>query len=279
MESLDSEAQRRHHPRRTRIAVPSAPEGEVMKVRTGPSPELRWTAFRSVTRVSVFAALVVFAAGAAVAEGDVEVVAICLTNTLDEPITYEYRWGTGSWSWDRLEAGSEIEHRLEVDPRGPIPQLQVRFRRSFGERGMRTVLRATPVKGELVCEPIFVTPSPEELAAQREEMLRSARDRWQAAASGVELELASDLDLYFDVSRRDREVVRIWKLGDVRPVVMGRISELRERARPLPVSLWGEGRYLVEIFDEVDLERVDGFVLDASDLPELTRLTPRLGPR
>jgi hypothetical protein len=58
---------------------------------------------------------------------------------------------------------------------------------------------------------------------------------------------------------------------------MGRISEMREAARASPVSLWGEGRYLVEIFEEVELERVDSFVLDAQDLPELTRLRPQLG--
>jgi hypothetical protein len=142
---------------------------------------------------------------------------------------------------------------------------------------VQTVLRATAVKDELECEPIFATPTPEVLAAQREELLRTASERWQSAASDAKAELPSALDLYFDVTRRDREIVRVWKLGEVRPVVLGRISELREAARAFPVSLWGEGRYLVEIFEEVELQRVDSFVLDAKERPELTVLKPQLG--
>ncbi|HVS12729.1 MAG TPA: hypothetical protein VMV46_02300 [Thermoanaerobaculia bacterium] len=224
------------------------------------------------------AALVLPAPGAALIAGGGETVAVCLTNSLDEPITYEYRWGTGPWGWDLLEVDAEVEHRLDLDPRqGGVPWLQVRYRRSFGEQGMRTVLRATPVADELECEPIFAVPGPEELAAQREENLRSARERWHEAASGADLEVSSAIDLYFEVSRKERSVVRVWKLGEVRPVVLGRISELREGARKTPVALWGEGRYLVEIFEEVELARVDSFVLDAKEIPEITRLTPRLG--
>jgi hypothetical protein len=237
---------------------------------------LRRLGLRSVALAGLVA-LLVPGSGAALGDGNAATVAVCVTNSLDEPITYEYRWGLGSWAWDRLEVGTEVEHRLEVDPREGVPQLQVRFRRSFGERGMHTVLRAMPVKDLLECEAIFATPSPEELAAQREDMLRTARERWQSAASETEVELTSALDLVFDVSRKDRAIVRVWKLGDVRPVVLGRISELREAARPAPISLWGEGRYLVEIFDHVEVERIDSFVLDAKDIPELTRLRPQLG--
>jgi hypothetical protein len=219
--------------------------------------------------------LLASASSAALAEGT-KTVAVCLTNSLDEPVSYEYRWGTGSWTWDRLEVGTEVEHRLEVDPRVGVPMLSVRFRRSFGEGDLRTVLRATPVTGQLECEPIFAPPDPEKLAAQREELLRNAQERWQAAAREA-VEQPSALDLYFDVSRRDRSIVRVWKMGEPRPVVLGRISELRESARSAPVSLWGEGRYLVEIFEGVDLVRVDSFVLDAQDRPELTRLMPRVG--
>lgn len=250
-----------------------------MNGRTRPArPSFRLLGFLSSTAlIAGLGVLLVPAPGAALAEEGYAVVSVCLINSLDEPITYEYRWGTDSWSWDRLEVGSEIEHRLETDPRDAIPMLSVRFRRPFGERGIQTVLRATAVKAELECEPIFATPSPEELAAQREELLRSALDRWQHAASEAQAELPSALDLYFDVPRRDRSIVRIWKLGETRPVVLGRISELREAARAFPVSLWGEGRYLVEIFEEVDLQRIDSFVLDAKDAPELTRLKPQLG--
>jgi hypothetical protein len=236
-----------------------------------------WSGLRCVARAAGLAALLVPAPGAALVERSEETVAVCLTNSLDEPITYEFRWGTGPWSLDRLEVGEEVEHRLEVDPREGVPWLQVRYRRSFGEKGMRTVLRATPVADALECEAIFATPGPEELAAQQEENLRSARERWQDAARGTEAEVASGLDLYFDVSRKDRAVVRVWKLGEARPVVLGRISDLREGARTSPVSLWGEGRYLVEIFEEVELARVDSFVLDAKELPEPTRITPQLG--
>ena len=62
--------------------------------------------------------------------------------------------------------------------------------------------------------------------------------------------------------RREEPITRRWP-------VMGTFVE---------VSLWGEGRYLVEVFGGgIDLVRVDSFVLDAKDRPELTRLTPRLG--
>lgn len=248
-----------------------------MNGRTGRgSPGFRWPGLRSAAQLAGLALLLASTPGAALAEGS-KLVAVCLTNSLDEPITYEYRWGLGSWTWDRLEVGSEVEHRLEVDPRQGVPQLSVRFRRSFGVDDMRTVLRATPVTGELECQPIFAAPDPEKLAAQREEMLRTARERWQDAARNAGDERISALDLYFDVSRRDKAVVRVWKLGETRPVVLGRISEMREAARATPISLWGEGRYLVEIFEEVELERVDSFVLDAQDLPELTLLKPRLG--
>lgn len=247
--------------------------GRTCKARPGS----RLPGLLSVALVAGLAALLVPAPGAALGEEGYAIVSVCLINSLDEPITYEYRWGTGDWSWDRLEVGSEIEHRLETDPRDAIPMLSVRFRRPFGDRGVQTVLRATAVKDELECEPIFATPTPEELQAQREELLRTASERWQSAARDANAELPSALDLYFDVTRRDREIVRVWKLGEVRPVVLGRISELREAARAFPVSLWGEGRYLVEIFEEVDLERVDSFVLDAKERPELTLLKPQLG--
>ena len=172
--------------------------------------------FRCAARVAVLAALPVALlvpapAGAALAEGEGETVAVCLTNSLDEPITYEYRWGTGSWTWDRLEVGTEVEHRLEVDPRRGVPMLSVRFRRSFGERGMQTVLRATSVKRDLECEPIFADPDPEELAARRAEMIRTAGERWQEAARGADQELTSALDLYFDASRKDHAIVLVWK--------------------------------------------------------------------
>jgi hypothetical protein len=232
---------------------------------------------KRVAWVAALAALILSSPGVAlVGAGDGERVAVCLVNTLDEAISYEYRWGTGPWSWDLLEVGTEVEHRLELDPREGAPWLQVRYRRSFGEKGPRTVLRATPVADELVCEPIFATLGPEELAAQRDEQLQSARERWLAAASEAE-ELSSGIDLYFDVSRKERAVVRVWKLGEARPIVLGRISELREDARVAPVSLWGVGRYLVEIFEEVELARVDSFVLEAEDRAEITRLAPRLG--
>jgi hypothetical protein len=239
--------------------------------------DLRWPGFGSAACIAGLAALLAPATGPALGEGRSKTVAICVTNSLDEPITYEYRWGLGSWSWDRLDVGTEVEHRLEVDPREGVPQLQVRFRRSFGEGDLRTVLRATPVSDQLECEPIFASPTPEELAAQREAMLQSAHERWQDAAREADGELASALDLYFDVSRKDRAIVRVWKLGDTRAVVLGRISELRNAARPAPVSLWGEGRYLIEIFDHVDVERIESFVLDAKERPEITWLRPQLG--
>lgn len=234
-------------------------------------------------RVAGLAALVPLSlllagAGPALAQKGGKTVAVCLTNSLDRPVSYEYRWGTGSWSWDLLEIGAEIEHRFELDPRdGGVPWLQVRYQRQFGEREVRTVARATPpspAEGDLVCQAIFAELGPEELAAQHEEYRRSARERWEAAAGAADRELSSALDLYFEVPRKQRSVVRVWKLGEARPVVLGRISELREGPRKIPVALWGEGRYLVEILDEVELELVDSFVLDARELPEVTRLSP-----
>ena len=227
------------------------------------------------------AAALLCAAGAVLAGGPGDTFAVCLTNSLDEPISYEYRWGLGSWSPDQLEVGAEVEHRFDFDPRdGHIPWLQVRYRRPFANKGMRTIVWAAPpidVTDGLECKPIFSELDPEQLAALRAEGLRSGRRRWQEAARDADREVASGIDLYFEVPRRERSVVRAWKQGDARPVVLGRISELREGPRTRPVALWGEGRYLVEIFDDAELVLIDSFVLDARELPEVTRISPLLG--
>ena len=226
---------------------------------------------------AALAAILLSVPSPAVAQGYGDTVAVCVTNTLDETISYEYRWGTGPWSWDVLEPGAEVEHRLELDPReGVVPWLQVRYRRQYPGRGMRTIGRATPVTDGLECKPLFAELDPEALTELREDNLQSANDRWQEAAAGADRELSSATDLYFDVPRKDRSVVRVWKQGEPRPVVLGRISELRPGRRPSPVSLWGEGRYLVEIFDDVEVALVESFVLDAKDLPEVTRIVPRV---
>ena len=88
-------------------------------------------------------------------------------------------------------------------------------------------------------------------------------------------ELDSALYVHFDVTRHDRSVVRVWKLGDTRPVVLGRISELRPGARRIPVALWGQGRYLVEILGGEELELVDSLILDAAKRSEVTIVSPR----
>ncbi|HVS66714.1 MAG TPA: hypothetical protein VMT85_24785 [Thermoanaerobaculia bacterium] len=226
------------------------------------------------------AALLLGSAGAAVAEGEDGTVAVCLTNSLEKPISYEYRWGLGSWSRDRLEVGAEVEHRFDLDPLdGRVPWLQVRYRRSFGEKGMRTVVWATPPADPaegLDCEPVFSELGPAELAAMREKSLRNGRERWHDAAGRADREVSSAIDLYFEAPRKERSVVRVWKLGDARPVVLGRISELRQGPRSTPVALWGEGRYLVEIFDDGENGLLDSFVLEAKELSEITRLSPLL---
>lgn len=236
---------------------------------------------RSVTSLAIGLVVTTLSVGGAASAGaQTRPVAVCLENSLEISISYEYRWGLGSWSQDRLEAGEEVEHRIDLDARdGRVPWLQVRYQRQFGERDWRTVVRATPpgdADEKLECKSLFAELGPEELATVKAEKRRGARERWKKAAATADRELSSGIDLFFEVPRRDYSVVRVWKLGDERPVILGRASELREGPRKLPVALWGEGRYLVEILDEVKLLRLDSFVLDATARPDVTRLSPVL---